>query len=128
MSKAIQEVRRELLWVRDQLSRRLIRLREDAHRAEPLSSDSADRAQEQENDEVLRAIRQFPNRAFGFVYLNPQHMQASLDELNRCVRDGPMVGVKLWVAQRCNAPQLDPLMERAAELKAIVQSWPGTVV
>ena len=74
----------------------------------------------QDNDEVLRAVRQFPDRAFGFVYLNPQHTQASLDELNRCVGDGPMVGVKLWVAQRCNAPELDPLMERAAELKALV--------
>src|SRR5688572_13383786 len=73
-----------------------------------------------DNDEVLRAVRRFPDRAFGFVYLNPKHTQASLDELNRCVRDGPMVGVKLWVAQRCNAPELDPLMERASELKAIV--------
>src|SRR2546427_7207393 len=74
----------------------------------------------QENDEVLRALGRFPNRAFGFVYLNPKHTQASLDELNRCVRDGPMVGVKLWVAQHCNAPELDPIIERAAQLKAIV--------
>jgi predicted TIM-barrel fold metal-dependent hydrolase len=74
----------------------------------------------QENDEVLRAIRAYPDRAFGFVYLNPRHAQASLDELNRCVRDGPMVGVKLWVAQHCNAPELDPLISRAAALKAPV--------
>jgi hypothetical protein len=74
----------------------------------------------QENDEVLRALRAHPDRAFGLVYLNPQHTQASLDELNRCVRDGPMVGVKLWVAQHCNAPELDPLIARAAELKAPV--------
>jgi predicted TIM-barrel fold metal-dependent hydrolase len=31
-----------------------------------------------------------------------------------------MVGVKLWVAQRCNAPELDPIISRAAELKAII--------
>src|SRR2546428_9656556 len=74
----------------------------------------------QDNDEVLRALRHFPDRAFGFVYLNPKHTQASLDELNRCVRDGPMVGVKLWVAQHCNAPELDPIIERATELKAVV--------
>ena len=49
--------------------------------------------------EVLQALRHFPDRAFGFVYLNPKHTQASLDELNRCVRDGPLVGVKLWVAR-----------------------------
>jgi predicted TIM-barrel fold metal-dependent hydrolase len=74
----------------------------------------------QDNDDVLRALRHFPGRAFGFVYLNPKHTQASLDELNRCVRDGPMVGVKLWVAQRCNAPELDPIIERATALKAVV--------
>jgi hypothetical protein len=74
----------------------------------------------QENDDVLRAIRAYPDRAFGFVYLNPRHTQVSLDELNRCVRDGPMVGVKLWVAQHCNAPELDPLIARAAALKAPV--------
>jgi hypothetical protein len=74
----------------------------------------------QENDEVLRAVRHFPERAFGFVYLNPKRTQASLDELNRCVRDGPMVGVKLWVAQRCNALELDPIIARATELKAPV--------
>jgi uncharacterized protein len=73
-----------------------------------------------DNDQVLRAIRAFPDRIFGFVYLNPKHQQASLDELNRCVRDGPMVGVKLWVAERCNSPHLDPLIARATELKAIV--------
>lgn len=74
----------------------------------------------QDNDDVLRAIRAHSDRAFGFVYLNPKFTRASLDELNRCVRDGPMVGVKLWVAQRCNAPELDPLIARATELKAPV--------
>ena len=74
----------------------------------------------QDNDDVLRAIGRFPERAFGFVYLNPKHTQASLDELNRCVRDGPMVGVKLWVAQRCHVRELDPLIERATALKAVV--------
>ena len=84
------------------------------------SYDPSPEKMRQENDEVLRALRHFPDRAFGFVYLNPKHTQASLDELNRCVRDGPMVGVKLWVAEHCNSPLLDPLIERATELKAIV--------
>ncbi len=74
----------------------------------------------QENDEVLRALRAHPDRAFGFVYLNPKHTKASLEELNRCVRDGPMVGVKLWVARHCNAPELDPIIALATELEAPV--------
>jgi hypothetical protein len=70
-----------------------------------------------ENDDVLRAIRVAPDRVFGFVYLNPKHLAESLKELDRSVRDGPMVGVKLWVAIRCNDPRLDPIVRRAAELK-----------
>jgi len=85
-----------------------------------LAEDASPENMRRQNDDVLRAIRRFPARAFGLVYLNPKHTQACLDELNRCVRDGPMVGVKLWVALRCNARELDPIIERAAELKAIV--------
>lgn len=73
-----------------------------------------------QNDEVLAAIRRYPERAFGFVYVNPKHQRESLDEINRCIADGPMVGVKLWVAMHANDPQLDPLVERATELKAVV--------
>lgn len=71
-----------------------------------------------DNDEVLQALSHWHHRAFGFVYLNPKHTEASLAELDRCVRDGPMVGVKLWVAQRCYGPELDPVVARATELKA----------
>jgi len=54
---SIDNIRRELTWVRSQLEQRLRRIREDAtHRVQPLSSDSAERAQEQENDEVLHGL------------------------------------------------------------------------
>lgn len=73
-----------------------------------------------QNDEVLQALQHWHDRAFGFVTLNPNHVEASLKELDRCVRDGPMVGVKLWVARRCHDEQLGPLIRRATELKAVV--------
>lgn len=84
------------------------------------SYDPAPEDMRQQNDDVLAALRSWHRRAFGFVYLNPNHLEASLAELDRCVRDGPMVGVKLWVARRCNTPELDPIIERAAELNALV--------
>jgi predicted TIM-barrel fold metal-dependent hydrolase len=65
-------------------------------------------------------LERWHHRAFGFVYLNPKYVEASLAELDRCVQDGPMVGVKLWVARHCSAPELDPIVKRAAELKAPV--------
>src|SRR5438876_8190055 len=84
----------------------------------PLQPDPSPRQLREENDQVLQAVRRWPSRAFGFVYLNPNHLDFSLREFDRCVRDGPMVGVKLWVARRCNAPELDPIIERAASLEA----------
>jgi predicted TIM-barrel fold metal-dependent hydrolase len=71
-----------------------------------------------QNDQVLRAISHYHDRAFAFVYLSPKHPEASLRELDRCVRDGPMVGVKFWVARRCHGAEIDPLVQRAVELKA----------
>ena len=73
-----------------------------------------------QNDQVLDAVRHWGQRALGFVYLNPHFVDESLAELDRCVRDGPMVGVKLWVARRASEAQIDPIVKRAAELKAVV--------
>src|SRR5262245_23399860 len=41
-----------------------------------------------ENDRVLEAVRRFPNRVYGSVYLSPAHLEFSLQEFDRCVRDG----------------------------------------
>ena len=73
----------------------------------------------EENDRVLRAVRRFPERAYGSVYLSPSFLDFSLQEFDRCVRDGPMVGVgELEADKRCNAPELDPIVERAIAMKA----------
>jgi len=74
----------------------------------------------QENDQVLEVLKLHPDRLFGFVYVSGEHVEASLAEIDRCVRDGPMVGIKLWVAKKCNAAELDPIVERAAALKAVI--------
>jgi predicted TIM-barrel fold metal-dependent hydrolase len=73
-----------------------------------------------QNDEALQALSHWHHRAFGFVYVNPKHVKESLAEIDGCIRDGPMVGIKLWVALRANNMELDPIIERATELKAIV--------
>lgn len=75
---------------------------------------------QKDNDEIIEAISHWHHRAFGFVYLNPKYLDESLAELDRCVKDGPMVGVKLWVAQRCDSPEVDAIVQRATELRAPV--------
>jgi hypothetical protein len=71
-----------------------------------------------ENNRVLRAVRRFPDRAYGSVYLSPSYVDFSLKEFDRCVRDGPMIGVgELEADKRCNARELDPIVERAIAMK-----------
>lgn len=72
------------------------------------------------NDDILAMVQAFSDRVFGFVYLNPQYPRESLAELERCVADGPMVGVKLWQAVKASSRELDPIVKRAAELKAVI--------
>jgi len=87
---------------------------------QPWSQDPEPDEFRRQNDQVLEALEHWHHRAFGFVYLNPKHEEASLKELERCVASGPMVGVKLWVAVRSNDPRLDAIIRRAGELKALV--------
>ena len=72
------------------------------------------------NDDVLAILKEWGSRAFGFVYLNPVHTKESLAELERCVADGPMVGIKLWVGTRAHRRELDPIVRRAVELDALI--------
>jgi uncharacterized protein len=73
-----------------------------------------------DNDFVLEAMRHAKNRVLGYVYLNPNYLDVSLKEFDRCVVNGPMVGIKLWVAKKCSAAELDPIVKRAAEQKAVI--------
>ncbi|HUQ91143.1 MAG TPA: amidohydrolase family protein [Bryobacteraceae bacterium] len=82
----------------------------------------------EQNDQVLQAISHWHHRAFGFVYLSPQHLEFSLREFDRCVRKGPMVGIKLWVAKRAAARELDPIIQAAASMNAVIfqHTWHKT--
>jgi predicted TIM-barrel fold metal-dependent hydrolase len=72
----------------------------------------------EENDRVMRAFRHFPDRAYGSVYLSPAFPDFSLQEFDRCVRDGPMVSIgELEADKRCNVPEMDAIAERAAAMK-----------
>ena len=86
----------------------------------PILADPTPDELRRQNDQVIEALQHWHHRAFGFVYLNPKHEDASLKELERCVQNGPLVGVKLWVAVRASDKRLDAIIARAAELKAPV--------
>lgn len=67
-----------------------------------------------ENDRVMDAVRAFPTRAYGSLYVSPDDPDFCVQEFDRCVRDGPMVMIgEIQTDVRCNSPALDPLVERA---------------
>jgi predicted TIM-barrel fold metal-dependent hydrolase len=68
------------------------------------------------NDHVQEALAQWPDQLLGYCYVNPRLERTALDEVQRCVVDGPMVGIKLWIACKADDPLVDPVLERAAEL------------
>ena len=87
------------------------------------------------NDECIKAVKHAPDRLFGCAFMNPQYIDACLDEINRCVRDGPLVGLKFeddTIRHPGDVPGmktygiprslevLDPIFERAGELQAVI--------
>ena len=74
----------------------------------------------QQNDQVLDVLSRHGDRLLGFAYLNGRYPQECLAEIERCIADGPMVGIKLWVARNCRDLDLDPIIIRSGELNAVI--------
>lgn len=73
-----------------------------------------------DNDYVLQAMSHWSDRVFGFCYVSGQHVDAGLAEIERCVAKGPMVGLKLWVAERADQKGVDELVQAAHAAKAVI--------
>jgi predicted TIM-barrel fold metal-dependent hydrolase len=56
-----------------------------------------------ENDRIMRAVKHFPDRAYGSLYISPDNVEFCLQEFDRCVRDGPMVSIgEIETDVKCN--------------------------
>lgn len=80
------------------------------------------------NDFCLRARDVAPARLLPFCYVNPAYPDEAIAEIDRCVRDYGMVGVKLWVALRASDPRVTQVVTHAAELGVPVlqHAWDKT--
>lgn len=74
----------------------------------------------QDNDVVMQAMSHWADRTHGFCYVSGEHVEFSLAEMDRCITNGPMVGIKLWVAKRAHEKDLDAIIRKASELKAVI--------
>ena len=71
------------------------------------------------NDSVLRAMKLYPDRYLGMLYLNPVFGKESLEEIKRCVDLG-MVGLKVYNQVKINNPLFFPIIEKFIDLKMII--------
>ncbi len=73
---------------------------------------------------VTEPLNRWPHLLLGMIHLNVNDVPASLDALNRWIRDGQMLGVYFAGggpgALPCTHRNYLPLIERIAELKAVI--------
>jgi predicted TIM-barrel fold metal-dependent hydrolase len=89
----------------------------------PISADSNTKATPDEfrkcNDSVLKAMKQFPDRYLGLLFLNPVYVKESFEEINRCIDQG-MIGLKVYNQVKINDPLFYPIIEKFIDLKMII--------
>ncbi|MCB1236127.1 MAG: amidohydrolase family protein [Verrucomicrobiae bacterium] len=73
---------------------------------------------------VLKPLAHWPDKLLGMIQLNANDVPASLDALNRWLRDGPMLGVYFPGggpgALPCSHANFPPLIGRIAELGGVI--------
>lgn len=76
---------------------------------------------ERENRELLA---RWPDLLLGFVWLNPNRVEESLQAIDYWVGEGPMVALKFGGGTvgtlKCNHPNFYPMVERAAKMEAVI--------
>ncbi len=75
-------------------------------------------------DLVLKAFERWPELLLGMIQLNANDVGASLDALNRWLRDGPMIGVYFPGsgpgALTCTHRNFQPIVERIIDLRGVI--------
>jgi predicted TIM-barrel fold metal-dependent hydrolase len=79
---------------------------------------------EASNESTLRYLGEIPDRLLGFCYVNPIYSSHAVEEFVRRFEAG-MLGLKLWVATRCNDPRNFPVVEAAISRGApiLAHTW-----
>ena len=68
------------------------------------------------NDAVYAAMCAFPDRILGYCYVNPGYGHEALEEIDRCLNELGMIGVKLYRQYKANDPVVFPVIEQAISM------------
>ncbi|MGI6562063.1 MAG: amidohydrolase family protein [Clostridia bacterium] len=80
------------------------------------------------NDYVLKFMKRYPDYVEGLCHVNPRY-DACMDTLQRCVEDGGMIGMKLWIATFCDDPLNYRFIEKCIDydIPILLHAWRKTV-
>ena len=68
------------------------------------------------NNMVGEAMRVYPDKIQGFAFIDPVHGKYSVDEINRCVQELGMIGVKLYDQYTMSDKMQEPIIECCIKL------------
>lgn len=68
------------------------------------------------NEDVLRAVREYPDRIRGYCFVNPGYQSESIAEIEKRIVEDGMIGVKLYHQYKCSDPVVYPIVEKTIEL------------
>ena len=71
------------------------------------------------NNQILSAMKRYPDRFLGQFTINPVYASESLEEIKRCVGMG-MSGLKIYYEVKINNPIYYPIIERMIDLKMVI--------
>ena len=80
------------------------------------------------NDVGLRIRDLAPDRFVSFCYVNPAHTDEALAEINRCVGENGMVGIKLLTAVHASDPHVKAVADRCVrhDVPLLQHTWDKT--
>ena len=80
---------------------------------------------EQAAADILDVCATCPGRFIGGTYVSADHVDKSLELIERCIAQGPCRFIKLWVSQYADDARLNPIVERCIELDVpfLAHSW-----
>lgn len=68
------------------------------------------------NAVVYEAMKRYPGKVYGMAYVHPGHLTEALAQIDHCVQDLGMVGVKLYRDYRMDDPIQNPIIEKCIDL------------
>jgi len=80
----------------------------------------------------MKPLERWPGLLLGMIQINVNHVPASIEAMDRWIKDGPMLGVYFAGsgpgARACSHPNMNPLVEHIIDLKGVIMqhTWDVT--